>query len=251
VDRLDRLSQQFIEKIDSARDTRRPDCPPMSQFEAYYRGDINPEVKQKLESHFESCLNCLGDYVELRDLLSGAEDPAPLNTQVKERLRGILNNEINKGNSPSFLSRITSFLSRFKEYVQGLFDRQISVRWSLGGALAAASLAAIAVNLAVPTNDKSKFPQGIERMSLDSPHELSSKDIERMYSKDLIQGKIFIEVLSTKNMAHAKKIHKQLVDLGISASIEKIVNEEQKSDFAYRVIMGPFPNDRNSIYQRK
>jgi hypothetical protein len=244
VDRLDRLSQQFIEKIDSARDTRRPDCPPTSQFEAYYRGNINPEGKQELESHFESCLNCLGDYVELRDLLSGAENPPPLSTQAKERLEGILNNEINKDDSPSFLSRV-------REFVHGFFDRQISVRWSLGGALAAASLAVIAVNLAAPTNEKSKSPEGIERMSLDSPHKLSSKDIERMYSKDLIQGKIFIEVISTKNMAQAKKIHKQLVDLGISASIEKIVDEEKKADFAYRVIMGPFPNDRNSIYQRK
>ncbi len=91
MDRLDRLGQRLTGHLSQGADSPvAGDCLSLVTLEQFLRRQLDHETRVRIDSHLDSCLVCLNQFVEMRDYFRGLAAPRKVSPRLRAKLRELI-----------------------------------------------------------------------------------------------------------------------------------------------------------------
>jgi len=150
----EKVAADLLQDLDKRK---TPDCLPLAALGQYIEHTLPSEERDGVENHLKSCLYCLNQLVELRDLLFLEKKAEPLSPQLEESLRRLAATQ-NASGRRTLVEASETYASSLKNVLSALWNA--SYGWQ--SATAVAVIAILAVYLGV-------FPRGAKEPTSKAP----------------------------------------------------------------------------------
>jgi len=150
----EKVAADLLQDLDKHK---TPDCFSLAAIGQYIEHTLPSEERDGVENHLKSCLYCLNQLVELRDLLFLEKTAEPLSPQLEEGLRRLAATQ-NASGRRTLVEASETYASSLKNVLSALWNA--SYGWQ--SATAVAVIAILAVYLGV-------FPRGAKEPTIKGP----------------------------------------------------------------------------------
>jgi len=93
VERLDRLNQRLLDELDQQADLSAGSCLGLAALGQLATGTLDPQTRERAETHLNDCLVCAYRFVDLRDDLHGLASPGPVSGPLSRHLDKLIGRE--------------------------------------------------------------------------------------------------------------------------------------------------------------